>query len=84
MSDKKKIVLADASEEFRQMLADMIREEADLTVCAQTDSGDGLLDLAAVHRPDVVIMDLMLTGADGLDVLGVWLSLGWVLSWAGG
>ena len=69
MSDKKKIVLADASEEFRQMLADMIREEADLTVCAQTDSGDGLLDLAAVHRPDVVIMDLMLTGADGLDVL---------------
>lgn len=69
MSDKKKIVLADASEEFRQMLADMIQEEADLTVCAQTDGGEGLLDLVAVHKPDVVIMDLMLAGTDGLDVL---------------
>ncbi len=33
MGDKKKIVLADAAEEFRQMLADMIGGEADLTVC---------------------------------------------------
>ena len=39
MGDKKKIVLADAAEEFRQMLADMIGGEADLTVCAQTASG---------------------------------------------
>lgn len=69
MSDKKKIVLADASEEFRQMLADIIREEPDLAVCAQTGSGEELLDLVAVHRPDVVIMDLMLAGMDGLEVL---------------
>ena len=69
MSDKKKIVLADASEEFRQMLAEMIQGEADLTVCAQTDSGEELLDLVTVHKPDVVIMDLMLAGMDGLEVL---------------
>ncbi len=69
MSDKKRIVLADASEEFRQMLADMIQEEADLSVCAQTDSGEELLELISRHRPDVVIMDLMLAGMDGLEVL---------------
>ncbi len=69
MSDKKKIVLADASEEFRQMLAEMVQGEADLTVCAQTGSGEELLDLVAVHKPDVVIMDLMLSGMDGLEVL---------------
>ena len=40
MGDKKRIVLADAAEEFRQMLADMIGGEADLTVCAQTGSGE--------------------------------------------
>ena len=56
MSDKK-IVLADASEEFRQMLADMIQEEPDLTVCAQTGSGEELLDLVQVHKPDVIVMD---------------------------
>ena len=69
MSEKKKIVLADASEEFRQMLADMIQQEPDLSVCAQTGSGEELLDLIARHRPDVVIMDLMLAGMDGLEVL---------------
>jgi len=69
MSDKKKIVLADASEEFRQMMADMLQEEADFTVCAQTGNGEELLDLVAVHKPDLVIMDLMLAGMDGMDVL---------------
>lgn len=69
MGDKKRIVLADAAEEFRQMLADMISGEADLTVCAQTGSGEELLDLIARHRPDVVIMDLMLADMDGLEVL---------------
>ena len=69
MGDKKKIVLADAAEEYRQMLADMIGGEADLTVCAQTASGEELLDLIARHRPDVVVMDLMLSGMDGLEVL---------------
>jgi len=69
MSDKKKVILADASEEFRKMLADMIGEEDDLTVCAQTGSGEELLDLVAIHKPDVVIMDLMLSDIDGLEVL---------------
>ena len=69
MSDKKRIVLADASEEFRQMLADMMEQEADLSVVAQTASGDELLELIARHKPDVVVMDLMLSGLDGLGVL---------------
>ena len=36
MSEKRKIVLADNSEEFRRMLAEMLQGEPDLTVCAQT------------------------------------------------
>ena len=51
------------------MLADLIREEADLSVCAQTGSGEELLDLVARQKPDVVVMDLMLADMDGLEVL---------------
>ncbi len=69
MSDLKRIVLADASEEFRRMLADMMGEEADLTVAGQTGSGEELLELIARTSPDVVVMDLMLAGMDGLEVL---------------
>ncbi len=69
MSDKKKIVLADASEEFRRMLADMMEQENDLCVVGQTGSGEQLLELVAQHKPDVLVMDLMLSGIDGLEVL---------------
>ena len=69
MSELKRIVLADASEEFRRMLADMMEDEPDLSVVGQTGSGEELLELIARHRPDVVVMDLMLTGMDGLEVL---------------
>ena len=69
MSELKKIVLADASEEFRRMLADMMENEPDLSVAGQTGSGEELLELIARHRPDVVVMDLMLSGMDGLEVL---------------
>ena len=69
MSELKKIVMADASEEFRRMLADMMENEPDLSVVGQTGNGEELLELIARHRPDVVVMDLMLTGMDGLEVL---------------
>ncbi len=66
---EKKIVLADASEEFRRMLAEMMEEEPDLSVVGQTGNGEELLTLIAAHKPDVVVMDLMLSGMDGLEVL---------------
>ena len=55
MSDMKKIVLADASEEFRRMLAELVAEEPDLTVAGETASGEELLELISTQRPDVVI-----------------------------
>ena len=69
MSDKRKIILADASEEYRRMLADLMDREPDLSVAGQTGSGEELLELIGRHRPDVVVMDLMLTDMDGMEVL---------------
>ena len=69
MSDKRKIILADAAEEFRRMLADLMEEEPDLSVVAQTGNGEELLELIGRHRPDVVVMDLTLPGLDGMEVL---------------
>ena len=69
MSDKKRMILADGSDQFRRMLAELAAEEADLTVAAQTGNGRELLELIARHKPDVVVMDLMLPEIDGMDVL---------------
>ena len=69
MELRKRLVIADASEEFRQMFADMIESETDLYLAGQTGSGEELLELIKRTDPDVVVMDLLLTGMDGLEVM---------------
>lgn len=46
METKKRVLVADASEEFRKLLADAIRQEADLEVAGVTGNGEELLELA--------------------------------------
>ena len=70
MGERKiKIIIADGSEEWRSMLADLLTEEDDLILVGQTGSGEELLHLIDQQKPDVVVMDLMLAEADGLEVL---------------
>ncbi len=69
MEAQKKILLGDASEEFRGMFRDMLEEEADMTLVGETGDADALLQLVEQTRPDVLVMDLLLTGMDGLGVL---------------
>ena len=70
MMEKTKVLIADGSEEFRRLLADMLETEEDLTLCGRTGDGEELLRLVEETHPDVVVMDLLLTGMDGLEVLG--------------
>ena len=51
------------------MFRDMLEGEEDLVLAGQTGDGEELLNLAREIRPDVVVMDLLLTGMDGLEVL---------------
>ena len=69
MEEKTRIVLGDAAEEFRSLLAEAIATEPDLHLVGQTGNGEELLSLIRSARPDVVVMDLVLSGLDGLGVL---------------
>ncbi len=69
MSEKKTVIVADAAEELRRMYAEVMEQTGELTVIGQTGSGDELLELIRTHRPDVVVMDTMLSGSDGIEVL---------------
>jgi len=63
------IVLAEDHRVVRQGLAALIGREPDLTVLGET--GDGLEAPALVERlgPDVLLLDLMLPGLAGLEVI---------------
>ena len=66
---KKKLIVADASEDFRRMLTEAAAREEDMEVAGSTGNGEELMALVKSRRPDVVVMDLVLSGMDGLAVL---------------
>ncbi|MEG2420673.1 MAG: sporulation transcription factor Spo0A [Oscillospiraceae bacterium] len=67
--ETKKILMADAGEEFRRMFADVVGEEPDMELAGETGDGPELIRLARQLQPDVIVMDMVLGRMDGLEVL---------------
>ena len=69
LETRKRILVADANEEFRRVLAASLAEEADMDLVGETGDGPEAVRLAEHGQPDVVLMDLVLAKMDGLEVL---------------
>ena len=69
METKKKLIIADADESFRSILADAMRDEDDMEVLAVTGDGEEALRKIRELSPDVLVMDMVLARMDGLEVL---------------
>ncbi len=61
-----KVLIVDDSATNRQMLGDLL--QADYAVLLAKDGEEGLR-LAQAHQPDVVLLDVMMPGVDGYEVL---------------
>src|SRR5271167_2403750 len=66
---KCRVLLVDDHPIVRQGLALLIDREADLIVCGEADGAHTGLHAVATLRPDIVVLDISLSGPDGLDVL---------------
>lgn len=64
--ERPKLLIAEGTEDFRLALADLLRGAYTLREC---DNGVTALELMRSFRPDVVILDLMLPGLDGITLL---------------
>jgi DNA-binding NarL/FixJ family response regulator len=62
-----RILLADSQGLVRAGIRRLIESIEGIEVVAETDDGQALLELAARHRPDVVVTELTLNGMSGLD-----------------
>ena len=69
MANEVRVILADASEEFRILLKDTIEETGEFCVVGSTGDGEQLVQMALELKPQLVIMDLVLPGLDGLGVI---------------
>lgn len=67
-SSKIHIVIVDDHPFFRQGVRDVLNEEPDIEVIAESGDGIEALDLLAELQPDVVLMDVNLPGYNGLQV----------------
>ena len=61
------VMLVDDHLIVRRGLASLIGDEPDLTVVAEAGSGEEAIALAAIHRPDVIVLDLRLRDMSGID-----------------
>ena len=66
----KRILLGDTNLEYRSALAEHISSnEADMQVVGQTGDGAELVRMVRESEPDAVVMEMVLTSLDGLEVL---------------
>ena len=69
METNPKILLADNSEEFRLLLRRTLEETGEFQVVGDTGDGDEAWELIQKAKPDVVVMDMILPGLDGMSLL---------------
>ena len=69
MSKESKVLIADGNEEFRKILEEILRAEEDFNVVGCAADGLEALELIKSEHPDIVVMDIVLSRMDGLDVL---------------
>ncbi|WP_455582091.1 sporulation transcription factor Spo0A [Dysosmobacter sp.] len=69
MDTRRTVLLADASEEFRNMLREGINKTEEFTVVGSTGDGTEALRMIEQQRPDLVLMDVVLPGLDGFGVM---------------
>lgn len=65
----KTILIVDDHPVLRRGLAALIETEPDLAVCGEAANCKSALEIIGKRKPDAVIVDLMLDGSDGLDLV---------------
>ena len=64
-----RIIIVDMSVLFREGLISLFRDEFGIQVVGETDSGEEALELAQVHKPDVILMDSHLSDGSGIEAM---------------
>ncbi len=64
--DMPKLLITDSSEEMRQILFDNLHNSYQLKICA---NGSEALEIVRSFHPDILVLDLMLPGLDGITLL---------------
>ena len=68
-NEKIKVMIVDDHPLLRVGVASIVNARSDMTVMAQTGTGEEAVALFSQHRPDVTLMDLRLPKMSGVDAI---------------
>ena len=63
------VVVADDHDLLREGVSACLASFEDITVIAEASSGEGAIEMAAQHSPDVVVVDLVMPGIGGVGAI---------------
>ena len=66
---KKAVLVVDDHPLMRQGLALLINQQQDMLVCGEAEEAQAAMQAIAHLHPDIMILDISLTGPDGLELL---------------
>ncbi len=69
MNRKVKIMLTDSSDEARALLQSTLERSGRFEVVASTGDGTQVVEMVRASKPDLLVLDLILPGLDGLSIL---------------
>jgi two-component system, NarL family, response regulator DesR len=64
---KPRVVIADDDEAFAASLADLLEADGRVEVIGIASNGEEAIQLALWHDPDIVLMDAVMPGIDGIE-----------------
>lgn len=67
--EKMRILVADSGEDYRRLMVDALNAEPDMEVVGETGDGEDTVSLVQSLQPDAIVMEMVLSGADGIEVL---------------
>lgn len=67
MSEMIRVLLVEDQQLIRDAFKYSLQKDGAIEVIAETGGGEQVIDLALRHKPDVVVMDVILPGLDGID-----------------
>lgn len=68
--DRIRLLITDDHPMMREALLTALSEEADMEVVGEASNGIEAIKLVEECRPDVILMDLLMPGMDGLEAIG--------------
>lgn len=68
--DKIRLLITDDHPMMREALLTALAEESDMEVVGEASNGIEAVKLVEECRPDVILMDLLMPGMDGLEAIG--------------